>query len=259
MLIAQLSDSHIRLGPLAGEAAAHLHRALGRALALRPTPDCLVITGDVVDNGLAEEYQAFLAIADGYPLPIHLANGNHDDAQTMVDVLGGTGYLGGATSADYAVDYPNLRLVFLDSAVPGSMAGHLAEEQLRWLDGVLADRADTPTFICLHHPPIDVGMPFLDSIKLDNPEALRPVLSRHGNVQRILAGHVHRAVIGSFADITVTIAPSTFRQAAIDLETERPSGYTHEPPGFLLHLIESGNCTTHVVPTMHAGGPVGYY
>jgi Icc protein len=257
MLIAQLSDSHIRLGPLAGEAAAHLHRALGRALALRP--DCVVITGDVVDNGMAEEYQAFLAVADGYPLPIHLATGNHDDASTMVEVFGHTGYLGDASSAFYTVDYPELRLVFLDSAVPGSMAGHLAGEQLQWLDRTLADRADAPAVVCLHHPPIDVGMPFLDSIKLDNPEALRAVLTKHNHVQRILAGHVHRTVIGSFAGITVTVAPSTFRQAAIDLETEGPSGYVHEPPGFLLHLTESGNCTTHLVPTMHAGGPVGYY
>jgi Icc protein len=259
MLIAHLSDSHIRLGPLAGETAAHLHRALGRALAIRPAPDCLVLTGDVVDNGDAEEYQAFLAIAAGYPLPIHLANGNHDDASTMVGVFGNTGYLGNADSAYYLVDYSELRLVFLDSAVPGSMAGHLPDEQLQWLDGVLAERTDAPAFVCLHHPPIDVGMPFLDSIKLDNPEALRAVLTKHTHVQRILAGHVHRTVIGSFAGITVTIAPSTFRQAAIDLQMAGPSGYVHEPPGFLLHLTGSDNCTTHLVPTMHAGGPVGYY
>jgi Icc protein len=259
MLIAQLSDSHIRLGPLAGETSAHLHRALGRALGVRPAPDCVIITGDVVDNGQADEYEAFLAIAKGYPLPIHLATGNHDDARTMVSTFGGTGFLGGGRSAYYALDYPELRLVFLDSAVPGSMTGHLDEAQLRWLDGVLAERADASAFVCLHHPPIDIGMPFLDSIKLDNPDDLHAVLSKHSHVQRVLAGHVHRAVIGSFAGTTVTIAPSTFRQAAIDLETEGPSGYVHEPPGFLLHRIESGTCTTHVVPTMQAGGPVGYY
>jgi 3',5'-cyclic AMP phosphodiesterase CpdA len=259
MLIAQLSDSHIRLGPLAGETAAHLHRALGRALGLRPAPDCVVITGDVVDNGMTEEYQAFLAIAEGYPLPIHLAVGNHDDARTMVQVFGKTGYLGNAESAYYSVDYLELRLIFLDSAVPGSMAGHLPAEQLQWLDRTLADRADVPAFVCLHHPPIDVGMPFLDRIKLDNPDALQAVLTKHPHAQRILAGHVHRTVIGSFAGTTVTVAPSTFRQSAIDLQTDGPSGYVHEPAGLLLHLVDSGTCTTHLVPTMHAGGPVGYY
>ncbi|MFL6164051.1 MAG: phosphodiesterase [Jatrophihabitantaceae bacterium] len=259
MLIAQLSDSHLRLGPLAGEAASHLHRALGRVLGLRPRPDCVVITGDIVDNGTTAEYQAFLAVADGYPLPIHLAAGNHDDARTMVNVFGKTGYLGGGESAYYTVEYPDLRIVILNSAVPGSMAGQLDEAQLSWLDTELAVRADVSTLVCLHHPPIDVGMPFLDSIKLANAEALAAVLAKYSNVQRILAGHVHRAIFGSFAGSTVAIAPSTFRQAALELCGEGSSGYVHEPPGLLLHLAGSGRCTTHVVPTMHAGGPVGYY
>ncbi len=259
MLIAQLSDSHIRLGPLAGEVAAHLHRALGRVLGLRPRPDCVVLTGDVVDNGEPAEYEAFLSVAQGFPVPIHLTTGNHDDAATMVDVFGETAYLGGGKSAHYAIDYPRARIIALDSAVPGSMAGHLDEAQLGWLDATLAERSDVPVFIGLHHPPIDIGMPFLDSIKLDNPDALRSVLERHAPVRRILAGHVHRAVIGSFAGSTVTIAPSTFRQAALDLATEEPSGYVYEPPGFLLHRLTADTCTTHVVPTLHAGGPVGYY
>jgi 3',5'-cyclic AMP phosphodiesterase CpdA len=259
MLIAQLSDSHIRLGPLAGEVASHLHRALGRALGLRPRPDCVLLTGDVVDNGKPEEYQVFLAIAEGFPLPVHLVAGNHDDSQAMVKVFSGTGYLGGSDSTYYTVDYPEARIVVLDSAVPGSMSGHLASDQLDWLDTILAERTEVPAFVSLHHPPIDVGMTFLDSIKLDNPGALKDVLARHPNVRQILAGHIHRTITGSFAGITVSIAPSTFRQAALDLATEGSTGYVHEPPGFLLHRIDSSGCITHLVPTMHAGGPVGYY
>jgi 3',5'-cyclic AMP phosphodiesterase CpdA len=257
MLIAQLSDPHIRLGPLAGEAGSHLHRALGRVLGLRPLPDCVLITGDVVDNGKPEEYQAFLAIAEGFPLPIQLAAGNHDDAQTMVEVFGGTGYLAGAHSTYYTVDHAEARIVVLDSAVPGSMSGHLGEAQLDWLDTALAERPEVPAFVCLHHPPIDVGMTFLDSIKLDNPDPLQTILARHSNVVRILAGHVHRAITGSFAGITVCIAPSTFRQAVLDLATEGSTGYLHEPPGFLLHRVSSAGCVTHLVQVVD--GPVGYY
>jgi len=259
MLIAQLSDSHIRLGPLAGEPGAHLHRALGRALGLRPKPDCVLLTGDVVDNGRPEEYSAFLAIAEGFPLPIHLVVGNHDDSRAMAQVFGGTGYLGGSDRTYYAIDYPQARIVVLDSSVPGSMAGHLGTDQLDWLDGTLAERTEVPAFVCLHHPPIDVGMAFLDSIKLDNPDPLRAVLVRHPHVQRILAGHVHRTITGSFAGISVSIAPSTFRQAALDLEAAGSTGYLHEPAGFLLHRVDAVGCVTHLVPTMHAAGPVGYY
>ncbi len=257
MLIAQLSDSHLRLGPLAGEPSTQLHRALGRVLDLRPRPDCVLITGDVADHGKAEEYQAFLEIAEGFPLPVHLVVGNHDDAQAMVSVFGGTGYLGGGRSSHYAVDYAEARIVVLDSAVPGSMSGRLDDAQLNWLDSVLAERTAVPAVVCLHHPPIDVGIPFLDSIKLDNADALAAVLGRYSQVRRVLAGHVHRAIVGGFAGSTVAIAPSTFRQATLDLAIAGPSGYVHEPPGFLLHLLEATGCVTHVVPTMD--GPVGYY
>lgn len=259
MLIAQLSDSHIRVGPLAAEVSSHLHRALGRVIGLRPRPDCVLLTGDVVDNGRPEEYQAFLAIAEGYPLPIHLAAGNHDDAKTMVSVFGGTSFLGGAESSYYLVDYPDARIVVLDSAVPGSMAGHLPAAQLDWLDTTLSERADVPALVCLHHPPVDVGMAFLDSINLDNAQALAAVVQEHSHVQRILAGHVHRAITAGLAGTTVSIAPSTFRQAMLDLADTNPTGYVHEPPAFLLHHLGRSGCVTHLVPTMDAGGPVGYY
>ncbi|HEU5269335.1 MAG TPA: phosphodiesterase [Jatrophihabitans sp.] len=257
MLIAQLSDPHLRVGPRGGEPSALLHRALGRALGQHPAPDCVLITGDVVDNGRQEEYEAFLAIAEGFPVPIHLVAGNHDDAKTMASVFGGTSYLGASDGTWYTVDHADARIVVLDSAVPGSMSGHLGEAQLTWLDGALAERPEVPALVCLHHPPVDIGMAFLDSIKLDNPEALRAVLVRHSHVRRILAGHVHRPITAEFAGITVSIAPSTFRQAVLDLETGSPTGYVHETPGLLLHHVTADGFVTHLVPTLE--GPVGYY
>lgn len=257
MLIAQLSDPHLRLGPRGGEPSALLHRALGRVLSLHPVPDCVLITGDVVDNGKQEEYEAFLAVAEGYPVPIHLVAGNHDDAKTMASVFGGTGYLGGSDGTRYTVDHADARIIVLDSAVPGSMSGHLGEAQLEWLDEVLAERPEVPALVCLHHPPVDVGIAFLDSIKLDNPEALRAVLAGHPHVRRILAGHVHRAITAEFAGITVSIAPSTFRQAVLDMATDKPTGYVHETPGLLVHRVTAAGFLTHLVPTMD--GPVGYY
>ena len=259
MLVAQLSDTHLRLGPLAGEAAGQLHRALGRVLALRPVPDCVVLTGDLVDGGSPAEYEAFQSVVAGFPLPIHLVAGNHDDAAELVTMFAGTPFLGGGKASHYAVDYPDARLVVLDSSVPGEMFGHLDEDQLGWLDRTLAERSETPVLLCLHHPPIDVGLQFLDSIKLDNPSALADVLGRHRNVSRILAGHVHRPITGAFAGIGVSIAPSTFRQAALELSSAQPTGYAHEQPAFLLHLLTAQGCITHLVPSAQPGDVVGYF
>ncbi|MEO6703373.1 MAG: metallophosphoesterase [Jatrophihabitantaceae bacterium] len=56
MYLAQLSDTHLQLGPLGTEPAVRLHHALGRVLALSPQPDCVLITGDLVQHGELAEY-----------------------------------------------------------------------------------------------------------------------------------------------------------------------------------------------------------
>ncbi|GIG68191.1 hypothetical protein [Phytomonospora endophytica] len=178
MLIAHLSDPHIRTGPLAAEPAAGLHHALARVVAL-------------------------------------------------------------------------------DSRRPDSPAGLLGAEQLAWLDGVLTERPDVPAVVCLHHPPLAVGIPFLDGIRLDDGPALADVVARHPRVVRVLAGHVHRTVVAPFAGSLVATAPSTYRQTALRMHDDRPPGYLAEPTGFLLHQSTETGWVTHLVAASHAGPVLG--
>jgi Icc protein len=258
MLIAQLSDAHIRLGPLGGEAASHFHRALGRVLALDPWPDCVVVTGDLVETGSEAEYEAFREVVGNFPIPLHLAAGNHDDAGTMVKSFGGTTLLGHTDSPYYVVQYSDAAIIVLDSSVPGSVSGSLGTEQLLWLDETLR-AVQTPAFVCLHHPPVPVGIPFLDNMRLEDGPALAQVISRYPHVPRVLAGHIHRAITAGFAGTILTIAPSTFRQASLGMGSDRPTGYVHEPPGLLLHSLTENGCVTHVVPTLDGSAPVGHF
>lgn len=259
MLIAHLSDPHLTTGVLAAEPAAGLRLALGRMLALEPRPDCVVITGDLTDHGRPEEYRQLAEVLDGYPIPVHLVTGNHDGHDGLLGEFGGGPRLGGADRAHYSVEYPEATIVALDALVEGTNAGTLGDEQLAWLDGVLAARADVPALVCLHHPPIPVGIPFMDSIRLTDGPALRAVLSRHRHVVRVLAGHLHRVATASFAGSTLTVAPSTYRQLALEMRPDAGIGYLAEPTGGLLHILTGEDCVTHTVSVSHSAAPLGGY
>ncbi|MCX4672217.1 phosphodiesterase [Streptomyces sp. NBC_01381] len=256
--IAHLSDPHLTTGPLAGDPARGLDRALGRVLALDPRPDCVVITGDLVDHGSPEEYRTLHEVIRRFPLPLHLVAGNHDEPDALLDEFAGTRFVGEGKQAHYSVDFPAFTLVVLNSKVPHSGGGRLGAAQLDWLDGALARRPSTPAVVCLHHPPIAIGIPFLDGMRLDDGEELGRVLARHGNVARVLAGHVHRPIVAPFAGSTLAIAPSTHLQSGLALRDGVPN-YLPEPTSFLLHLLVGPSWITHTVPVSHAAAPIGGY
>ena len=266
MLIAHLSDPHVTTGALSAEPIFGLYRALGRVLALDPQPDCTIITGDLADHGRADEYDALLEVIDRFPLPLHLVMGNHDDPEAFLDAFAGSPYLGDAAQSHYSVDYPAMTIVVLDSRQEGKSSGRLGADQLGWLDDVLARRPDVPAFVCLHHPPIPVGITTLDPIRLLDGPALAEVIARHRNVKRVLAGHLHRIVSAPFAGTQLAIAPSTYRQADLTLKPDRPLAFVSDPTGFLLHMAIGANggagsgtdpWITHAVQVSHAAVATG--
>ncbi|MGO9742394.1 MAG: phosphodiesterase [Roseiarcus sp.] len=239
MIIAQLSDLHVRPRGepynRVGESSMLAERALRACQRLRPAPDALILTGDLVDNGKPEEYAELVKLIRRYaPGGAHGIPGNHDRRAALIEALAppvaATGFV------DYAVDLGAARLVMLDSLVEGEGYGTLRDSQLDWLDATLAERAKTPTMVALHHPPFATGIRGMDAIGLTNAEAFAAVILRHPQVERIVCGHCHRQIVARVGHAIATVAPSTAVAVTFDLSEDAAATFVKEPPQFTVHL-----------------------
>jgi 3',5'-cyclic AMP phosphodiesterase CpdA len=242
MLIAQLSDPHIkpegRLAYGAVDTGACLEAAVAAVKALDPQPDIVVITGDLVDAGRPEEYARFRRYLAPIEQPVYVIPGNHDERGAFARAFAGHDYLPGAAAPfqHYAVDLGPIRMIGLDTVIPGKGGGAMCAARLDWLDATLAERPAQPTLILMHHPPFRTGIAHMDAIGLDNAAGLAAVLRRHPQAERIICGHLHRPIQCRWAGALASTAPSVAHQVALDLRPDGPSAFVMEPPGFQLHI-----------------------
>lgn len=260
MLIAHISDLHVRpAGELAygvSETNSYLERAVHALLRLDPTPDCVLVTGDVTDCGLDEEYEIAARLLGRLPWPVYCVPGNHDRREQFRNAFAAGAYLPASGYLNYVVDRPGLRIVALDSLIPGESGGALSTETLRFLDAALAEAPDCPTMVMLHHPPFDTGIAHMDRAGLGaGRDELIAIVSRHSQVERILCGHVHRSIQSRMAGTIVQTAPSVAHQVAFDLRCDGPSEFVLESPSFLAHHLQAGTLVTHTVQIDRAPGP----
>ena len=264
VLIAQISDTHICAEgrPLYGriDTAGLLASAIDRIEGLRPAPDCVLLTGDLANTGGPEEYKALRQILSRLTRPFYVLPGNHDRRETFAQAFSDHRYLGGEDGfLHYVLDLGQARLIALDTVVPGEDGGLLCERRLDWLARRLGEARGRPTIIAMHHPPVAIGIDWLDETRCANADALAQIVVRHPEVERILCGHVHRAAQARFAGTVVATAPSTGYQVALEIGHAGEPHWVTEPPGFLLHWWrEEAPLLTHVVPTASFGRPQPY-
>jgi 3',5'-cyclic-AMP phosphodiesterase len=261
MLIAQISDMHVKAegGLLYGriDTAAYLERAVAHIAALDPQPDIVLATGDLVEGGKPEEYACVRRLLAPLTMPLFVIPGNHDARDALREGFADHDYLPRSGFLQYAIDHLPLRLIALDTLVPGKGYGELCEERLAWLEARLGERTDVPTLVFMHHPPFACGIAALDNARLVKGEArLAELVRRHGNVQRVLCGHVHRPIQAIWAGTMASIAPSTAHQATLDLRDRAPLSMMMEPPAIALHhWTAAGGLVTHVSYVGDFDGP----
>jgi 3',5'-cyclic AMP phosphodiesterase CpdA len=240
-LCAHISDLHVVApGALAGGAVdtrPYLTAAVDQLNRLDPRPDVVLATGDLVDAGGVDQYAQLAAALAPLETPIRLLPGNHDDRGRLRAAFPEHTYLGTGPTIDFTVAGP-VRLLALDSLVPGAPGGHLVRRQLDWLDRELSAMPDRPAIVAVHHPPFATGIVHMDRMALDDLSSaqLAEVVARHPHVERVVCGHVHRTISRRFAGTVAATVPSVAHAVTLDLRPGGPAAWQLEPPAITLYL-----------------------
>ncbi|MEM9150359.1 MAG: phosphodiesterase [Cyanobacteria bacterium P01_F01_bin.3] len=239
MLIAHISDLHVMMpgelaygvvdtGPMVERAIAHLKKL---------NPDLIVISGDLVHQVKREEYRRLQSMLSSLKMPVYLIPGNHDSRDLIRDVFTDHTYLPDSGYLQYTVEDHPLRLIMLDTNVPGKGHGELDASRLSWLDQQLSNQPTKPTLLFMHHPPFTTGIDLMDGYGLSGLTGLENIVKKYSCIERIGCGHIHRPIQKRWAGTLVYTVPSPVHQVALDLTaTAKAATFVMEPPAYQLHL-----------------------
>jgi Icc protein len=188
----------------------HLRELFEQLEASEGRPEAIIFTGDLADRGEPEAYDRLREIvepvAERLGAEIIWVMGNHDERAAFRTHL--FGEVGTTRPIDRVYDIHGLRIITLDSTVPGHHHGEVTPDQLDWLAEELSVSAPHGTILAMHHPPLPSVLDLAVLVELRDQQGLAEVLFG-SDVRGILAGHLHYSSTGTFANIPVSVASAT--------------------------------------------------
>ena len=245
-----LSDTHLLAGgsKLYGSVSvdARLAELFAEVEASGSRPEAIVVTGDLADKGEPGAYRLLREIVE--PVAQRLGArviwvmGNHDNRSAFRAEL--FGELPSDAPIDRSYDLNGLRLITLDTSVPGHHHGAVTEQQLLWLADELRVPAPDGTILAMHHPPIPSVLDLATAVELRDQSRLADVL-RGTDVRSIIAGHLHYSSMATFAGIPVSVSSATCYTQDLNVpvggtlgrDGARAFNLVHVYPGTVLHSV----------------------
>lgn len=209
-VLAHLSDIHLIAGGdlLAGriDTEHQLRTALARIEASGERVDALVVSGDVADRGDPAAYELFrrlvTPVVERLGCALVVTGGNHDERRPMARTLHG---IDTDEPQDTVTEIRGLRIIAIDSGVPGYHHGGFSEAQFDWLTRELATTAEHGTILVIHHAPIVYRSPVMQLLDFRQADRLREAVE-DSDVRAILSGHLHVTSYGNLGRVPVLVA-----------------------------------------------------
>ncbi len=215
-LLVQITDTHVvERGTLLygmADTAKHLVEAVSQINSMRPQPDLVLITGDLVERPGTHTYSYFRDLIAPLKAPVYLMPGNHDDPAIMSEFFGSTKlFPGEPPHYQYAIEGPDFRTLMLNSHFDGSELPFFGQRRLQWLQHEL-ESSDQPTLVAIHHPPMKTGVEFIDMAGPQWFQDIGELLKGHPQVIKVICGHGHFDLSGMLGAVPVQMSGAIAHQ-----------------------------------------------
>jgi Icc protein len=206
--ILQITDMHILATPedtLLGVNTLYYFQAiLDLAFAENQHYDLILLTGDLAQDPCEGSYLQILNCVLPYKIPCVCLPGNHDDLALMQQILNSD-----SVSCRKLLFFGNWQLICLNSQIPGSPGGRLAEQELQFLEQCLLDQPELNALIAVHHHCLETKSAWMDTMIIENSEALFSIINRYPQVKAITNGHIHQHMDVIQDSVRIMGTPST--------------------------------------------------
>ena len=220
--------------------------------------ECVVVTGDVSDDGSIESYLSAHEKLIKLSVPVLVIPGNHDLRNPMREVFNEhVEFSTHSSQFDWVFKYEETVIVGLDSLVEGENFGFLEKTSLEFLSNQLSIHNGSDIVLLIHHPPIKTGIYFMDKIGLTNSSDLAECLKVTNHPVRILCGHVHGVYHGLLGIHPVVSAPSVCSAFEFNRKKFAPVGFNRGPTGYA-YLETSSNGFWTAIPSSYGNGPLNF-
>lgn len=238
-----LSDPHLVGGPdpLYGvvDSEARLIQLFDEVRASGAKPEAVIFTGDLADKGDPEAYVKLRAIVEPaceeMGARVIWAMGNHDNRANFRAGL--LDQPGNDAPVDNSYFIDGLRVITLDTSVPGFHHGELSASQLDWLARELETPAPDGTILALHHPPVPSVLDLSVLVELRDQTSLEAVI-RNSDVRTILGGHLHYSTTATFAGVPVSVASASCYTQDLNVPVGGTRGQDGGQAFNLVHVYE---------------------
>ncbi len=201
--------------------------------------DAVLATGDLVHDPVAIAYTRLFDCLNPLDQPVFCLPGNHDDPELMYQLLNKNN-----VHTSKSIEIGHWLIIMLDSFLPNTHAGKLQQTELDMLNELLNEYRQQHVLVCLHHPPVEIGSEWMDSMRLENPHELFAVLDNYDHIKAVLWGHIHQEFNRVRNDVQLMATPSTCVQFMPETgeyrKDGRAAGYRY------LKLHASGEIETQV-------------